>query len=171
MALTVADDGRSATGWMQGAARFMPARGTRPDPGFSQVRGSGPAEDERLVTRDLRPLADDLRLRFALRVALPDMQVLTAVDGDGLNAWLHDDTSWATLSASGAGRTVSHQGGPRRLADELERVWDWWLDGGRPELYDFGMTVRADRQYVWLRDPTTGPCTPVRQPDAVPAEG
>ncbi|MER6142455.1 methyltransferase domain-containing protein [Streptomyces sparsogenes] len=39
VALTVADDGRSATGWMQGLALFMPARGASPT-GWS-TRGTG----------------------------------------------------------------------------------------------------------------------------------
>jgi protein-L-isoaspartate O-methyltransferase len=167
VALTVAEDGRSATGWMQGLAQFMPARGTIPGPGrgFRQVRGDGPAQDERLITRDLRPLRDDPHLRFALRVAVPDVQITTAVDDDGLNAWLHDGvSSWATLSALGGGRTVAHQGGPRRLADELEQAWDGWLTEDKPELYDFGMTVQPDRQFVWCRDAATGPRWPVRAP-------
>ncbi|MDF3292374.1 hypothetical protein [Streptomyces silvisoli] len=49
------------------------------------------------------------------------------------------------------------QGGPRRLVDEVEQAWGWWLDAGQPELYDFGMTVELGRQFVWCRDAVTGP--------------
>ena len=81
---------------------------------------------------------------------MPDAQIATAEDEDGLNAWLHDgSTSWAMLAAVGDGTTVAYQGGPRRLADEVERGWDRWLAEGRPELYDFGLTVTPDRQYAW----------------------
>ncbi|MFH8573793.1 methyltransferase domain-containing protein [Streptomyces sp. NPDC017993] len=157
VALTVAEDGRSATGWVQGLAQFMPARGTEAGRDFGQVRGTGPADHERPVLRDLEPLRDDWHLRFALRVALPELQVTAAVDDDGLNAWLHDGvTSWATLSAQGDGKTVAHQGGPRRLADELEQAWDVWLAENKPQLYDYGMTVTEDQQYVWVRDGATG---------------
>ncbi|WP_229758574.1 methyltransferase domain-containing protein [Peterkaempfera bronchialis] len=157
VALTVAPGGRSAVGRVQGLARFMPARGTGRTPDFRQVRGDGPAEDERPLCRDPGPLRDDPHLRFALRVALPRLRITTGTDADGVSAWLHDGTSWATLSALGPGRTVAHQGGPRRLADDLERAWDDWLAHGRPELYEYGMTVEPDRQYLWCRDPVTGP--------------
>ncbi|MFJ6213889.1 methyltransferase domain-containing protein [Streptomyces sp. NPDC092296] len=157
VALTVAPDGRSATGWVQGLAQFMPARGTgRPLPDFRTVRGDGPAQAERPLHRDLGPLRDDAHLRFALRVALPRLRITT----DGESAWLHDGTSWATLSALGPGRTVAHQGGPRRLADDLERAWDTWLSHGSPKLYDYGMTVEPTHQYLWCHDPTTGPRWP-----------
>ncbi|MCS0637782.1 methyltransferase domain-containing protein [Streptomyces sp. LP05-1] len=170
VALTVAGDGRSASGWVQGLAAFMPARGTGGDRSWRRVRGDGPSEDERPFTRDVRRLAADsgnsgtsadgadsdaaVHLGFALRVALPEVRITTAADEDGMNAWLHDgDSSWATLSAVGGGRTVADQGGPRRLADELERAWDRWSAAGEPDLYDFGMTVEPGRQYVWCRDP------------------
>ncbi|MFC8074323.1 methyltransferase domain-containing protein [Streptomyces sp. NPDC057307] len=164
VALTVAEDGRSATGWMQGLAQFMPARGTAQWRGsFQQVRAAaaGPAGAERPVGRRLGPLRDDIHLRFALRVALPDVQITTAEDGDGLNTWLHDGSSWAALSAVGGGETVAYQGGPRRLADELDVAWGRWLGDGSPALYDYGMTVEPHRRYVWCADPVTGPRWPV----------
>lgn len=158
VALTVDGDGSSASGRMRGLAQFMPAHGTAPGAAFEDVRGTGPAGDEREVERDLRPLQDDWHLRFALRVALPELRVRTAVDEDGVNAWLHDGTSsWAVLSALPDGRTVAHQGGPLRLADLLEREWDAWTAMGGPELYDFGMTVERERQFVWAWDELTGP--------------
>ncbi|WP_446041524.1 hypothetical protein [Streptomyces sp. SID1121] len=168
VALTVAKDGRSATGWVQGLAQFMSARGTTgPVRTFSQVRGTGPAESERSMTRNLGPLRNDVHLRFALRVALPDVRITTAEDEDGLSAWLHAGAdSWATLSAVGGGGTVAHQGGPRRLADELEEAWDSWVPMGSPSLYDYGMTVEPDGQYVWCGNAATG-----RRWQSVQAEG
>lgn len=161
VALTVAADGGSASGWMQGLAQFMPAQGTGPGADFAHVRGTAPADDERTVGRDLRPLHSDWHLRFALRVALPEVRIGTAVDEDGVNAWLHDGTSsWAVLSATGDGTTVAHQGGPRRLAELLETAWDGWLAAESPELYDFGMTVEAGQQYVWAWDAINGPRWP-----------
>ncbi len=162
VALTVAADGRSADGWMQGLAQFMPARGsgTGVERGWQQVRGSGPADAERITRWDLRPLRGNVHLLFALRVQLPDVRISTGVDADGVNAWLHDGaSSWAALSAVGDGRTVVHQGGPRRLADEVEQAWEWWRSAGEPDLYDFGMTVRPDEQFVWCTSPS-GPRWP-----------
>ncbi|MFF7094489.1 methyltransferase domain-containing protein [Streptomyces rubradiris] len=161
VALTVADDGRSATGWVQGLAQFMPDRGAlRREPGFTQVRARSEPEGERSFPRDLTPLHADAHLRFALRVALPHLRITLAYDADGLNAWIHDaEESWAVLSAIGAGRTIATQGGPRRLADELETAWDTWLDLGSPDLYDFGMTVTDSgaTQYIWVNDPAAEP--------------
>ncbi|MGW4031213.1 methyltransferase domain-containing protein [Streptomyces sp. NPDC004838] len=175
IALTVAGDGRSASGWVQGLAQFMPARRTDTEGAtgsiadhddFGRVRGVGPADDRRPWTRDLAPLRDDWHLRFGLRVALPDVRITVAADHDGLNAWLHDGaSSWAALSARSDGATTAHQGGPRRLAEELDRAWDEWLDAGKPDLYDYGLTVESTgRQYAWAVDPESGPRWPVAAP-------
>lgn len=161
VALTVADDGRSASGWVRGLATFMLARGTDLGRSFEQVREGAPHADERPFARDLTPLRDDWHLRFALRVSIPDVQITTAEDEDGLNAWFHDGaTSWAMLAAVGDGTTIAYQGGPRHLAEEVEQAWGWWLAEGRPELYDFGLTVTPDQQYAWCRDAETGPRWP-----------
>ncbi|MDJ0342832.1 methyltransferase domain-containing protein [Streptomyces sp. H10-C2] len=158
VALTVADDGRSATGWMQGLAMFMSARGTAPARRHREVRDGVPPAGQRPFQRDLAPLRDDWNLKFALRVAVPDLYVTTAVDEDGLNAWLHDNTaSWATISAIGGGRTIVTQGGPRHLADEVEQAWDQWLATDTPTPYDYGMTVTPKGQFIWCKDPATGP--------------
>ncbi|MDH6136839.1 protein-L-isoaspartate O-methyltransferase [Kitasatospora sp. MAA4] len=159
VALGVAPDGSHAVGWMQGLAQFMPARdSSRSEPQFREVRGLGPAEHESVLDRDLEPLRADWDLLFTLRVALPDLRITTAVDQDGTSAWLHDGRgSWATLSARPSGGARVHGGGPRRLADELAAAWAAWEAEGRPGVYDYGMTVRPDRQYVWLNDPDTGP--------------
>lgn len=157
VALTTAPDGESAEGRFVGLAQFMPDRTAAAPPGrtYADIRGTGPAEDERPFDRGLTPLRDDAGLRFALRVAVPDAQIRTAVDDDGVSAWLHDGTaSWAALSAQGAGRTVAYQGGPRRLADELERAWDEWLALGRPGPREYGMTVSRTAQSVWCAAPS-----------------
>lgn len=162
VALTVADDGRSASGWVHGLAQFMPARGTSPRRGWQEIRGDQEPEDKR-PARDPAPLRDNVHLLFALRVALPDVQITTGTDENGAVAWICDGTtSWATLTCLPDGRAAAaYQGGPRRLADEIERAWGRWLAEGQPELYDWGMTVEPERQYVWCRDPETGPRWPV----------
>ncbi|MEU6238409.1 hypothetical protein [Kitasatospora sp. NPDC047058] len=163
VALDVAADGRCATGWVQGLATFMADRTAGPVPaagwtGYAAVRGQDPAEAEGSVARDLAPLTTAWDLRFALRVALPEVRVVTGTDEDGVSAWLHDGArSWAALSAVGGGRVEVFQGGPRRLADELLAAWAQWEHLGRPGPYDFGMTVRPDGQFVWLNDPVDGP--------------
>ncbi|MGW7197674.1 methyltransferase domain-containing protein [Streptomyces chryseus] len=156
VALTVAPDGQSASGWMQGLGMFMPSRGTDTDKPWDRVRGHGPVEAEGPVTRDLVPLHRDWNLLFALRVILPDVRIATEV-ADGVTAWLHDGrSSWATLVAPQGGPAVAYQGGPRRLADEIDQAWKRWQDAGAPGLYDFGMTRTAQCQYIWSGDKDTG---------------
>lgn len=162
VALTVAEDGRSATGWVQGLAQFMPARAAlRYARSYRDVKGQGSEDSERTITRDLALLRDDVHLRFALRVALPDVQISLSdglVPSSVVHAWLHDgDSSWACIVAS----ATVYQGGPRRLADEVEAAWDQWLGLGSPELYDYGLTVTPEEQYAWAADPQTGPRWPV----------
>ncbi|MFD7285305.1 methyltransferase domain-containing protein [Streptomyces sp. NPDC059863] len=157
VALTVAADGRSASGWVQGLATFMPSRGTDQGRSRHEVRGDGPPEAEGPFPRNPLPLRADSGLLFALRVMLPDVRITTEAE-EGVTAWLHDgDSSWATLVATPGEHAVAYQGGPRRLADEIDRAWQRWQSGGAPDLYDFGITRTAHEQYVWSGDKDTGP--------------
>lgn len=152
VALTVADDGRSASGWIQGLAQFMPARDTTPARTWQQVRDAHPDARRRPIEADLRTIHDNAHLLMALRVALPDVRITTAAG----EAWAHDGvSSWAHL-----GIRATEQGGPRSLADEIEAAWEQWGRIGAPDLYDYGMTVTADQQYLWANDPQTGPRWP-----------
>ncbi len=167
IALTVADDGQSATGWVQGLAQFMGDRHApaQPDGGpaaYAQVRGDTEPETSRALNRDPVGL-EDWHLRFALRVAVPDAVLLTARDADGTNAWIHDGhRSWATLVARSDGELPQLlQGGPRRLGDEVLAAWSQWEALGRPDLYDYGITVTPDSQWAWQGAPDTGPRWPI----------
>ncbi|MER7707280.1 methyltransferase domain-containing protein [Kitasatospora sp. NPDC097605] len=167
VALTVAADGRSASGQVQGLAQFMADR-TGPVPpsagpaAFRAVRGDGPAETKRIIDRSLAPLEGDWDLKFALRVAVPDAVITTGRDEDGVNAWVHDGTAgWAMFSATGDGGSALFQGGGRRIGDELLHAWEQWEELGRPEPYDYGITVTPERQFAWLNSPDDGPRWPL----------
>ncbi|MCX4688207.1 methyltransferase domain-containing protein [Kitasatospora purpeofusca] len=167
VALTVAAGGRHASGHVQGLAQFMADR-TAPAPsaaagptGYRVVRGKGSAETERSVSRDLAPLESDWDLRFALRVAVPDAVVLTGRDEDGVSAWVHDGVAaWAMFSADAAGESVLFQGGGRRIGDEVLQAWKQWEGHGRPDPYEYGITVTPEKQFAWLADPDDGPRWP-----------
>lgn len=159
IALTVAGDGRSASGWFQGLGMFMPSRGTGQGKPFHEVRGDGQPDTQ--DTPSLEPhLLRDGNLLFALRVLLPDVRISTETSGTGTRAWIHDGhSSWATLTPatdSGTAATA-YRGGPRRLDDELTRAWQHWQAAGAPGLYDFGMTRTPTEQYIWTGDKDTGP--------------
>ncbi|MFF7249857.1 methyltransferase domain-containing protein [Embleya sp. NPDC008237] len=167
-AVTVAADGRSATGWLQGLAQFMPARDTAPIPEFDEVRADRSADHEDLLARDITPLHTDRDLLWALRVAVPDVVYATDTDEDGVNAWIHDGArSWAVLTTLPDGRVRAGQGGPRRLVDELGAAWDAWDGDGRVRRWDHGITITAEEQFVWAGDPETGPRWTVSAPAGV----
>lgn len=168
-AVTVAKDGRSATGWLQGLARFMPARDIAADPEFDEVRAQRAAEDERLLARDVAPLHTDRDLLWALRVALPDVVYATDTDVDGVNVWVHDCAgSWAVATTLPDGRVRAGQGGARRLVDEIEEAWDAWERAGRIRRWDHGVTITAEEQYLWAGEAVGGRRWPIPAPAPTP---
>ncbi|MGP3989342.1 protein-L-isoaspartate O-methyltransferase [Streptomyces sp. 3N207] len=163
VALTVAEDGTSAQGWIQGLAMFMPSRTAPPPITFVRVRADRPPQHQRTLERDTQALRDDAHLLFALRVALPDVRITpTSAEGTAVLQLHDEDASWATLASSAEG-ALAWQGGPRRLVDEVETAWDRWIAHGSPELYDYGMTVTDEgrQQYVWAFDAHAGPRWPL----------
>jgi protein-L-isoaspartate(D-aspartate) O-methyltransferase len=172
VALTVADDGRSAAGRMRGLAAFMPTSGSEPRLTWGQVREDRPPETESSSPGlDVRQLHEDANLLFACRVALPDVQIATARSGSGpdhrggkvgevqeITAWMNDGrSSWAKVVARASEPALAYQAGPRRLLEEVRAAERWWHGLDRPSLYDFGITVERDRQFVWCRDEANGP--------------
>ncbi|MEU6331527.1 protein-L-isoaspartate O-methyltransferase [Streptomyces sp. NPDC047049] len=159
VALTVAPDGQSASGWIQGLATFMPARGTSQGSEWDEARGGRAPAVEAPFAPDVQQLHQDASLLFALRVIAPDIRVRTALDNGAINVWLHDGhTSWASIEAPEiGGPAVARQGGPRRLAAELDVAWHGWKAAGTPSLWDFGMTRTRDDQFIWAHDAETGP--------------
>ncbi|MFJ8000984.1 methyltransferase domain-containing protein [Streptomyces sp. NPDC096310] len=158
VALTVADDGRSASGWMQGLGMFMPSRyAAGPGRAFHAIRDAVPPETESPFPWDPRALTDG-NLLFALRVLLPDVRISTGSGAEGPTALLHDgDSSWAVLTGTADGPAVARRGGPRRLAEAVVRARRRWEDAEAPSLYDFGVTRTPDAQYIWSGDRHTGP--------------
>ncbi|MFF4371451.1 methyltransferase domain-containing protein [Streptomyces sp. NPDC001594] len=157
IALTVADDGSSATGWAHGLGMFMPSRGTDQGREFHEIRSDGGPEHEAKFDTDLQPLTGPDAL-FALRVSHPDIRITTEQGERGLTVQLHDGiSSWATAFAGATGPTVAHGGGPRRLLPEVEAGLQHWRGHGSPSLFSFGMTVTPDTQHVWADAAESGP--------------
>ena len=61
-----------------------------------------------------------------------------------------DASSWASVAPEG-GAYLVRQAGPRRLWDESEAAYRWWLDRGTPNPQDWEWLVARDRQCVRLR--------------------
>ena len=140
-----ADVGR-AEGQFVGAVNFMSVRGQRRRPVISEVFGPGAWEESQESKTDLDvSLLDDAHAEFAVGLRLADVAHWPQ---DGGHWWCTRD-SWA-YAADGA----VHQWGPRNLADETAAALAWWVGAGRPELFDFGLTVGSEGHRAWLGDPS-----------------
>jgi hypothetical protein len=65
-----------------------------------------------------------------------------------------DDRSWLHLDFTHDEVT---QGGPRRLWDEIEVLYEQWCRLGAPNRERFGLTINADgRSYLWLDSADSG---------------
>lgn len=84
------------------------------------------ADGERVSTGryPLLYVPDSWDVMSMLELLAPGIDHRTATDGDGRTVWMpHPDGSWARATAAGfLDSPTVHQGGPRRLWDELERI-------------------------------------------------
>ncbi|MDH6134497.1 protein-L-isoaspartate O-methyltransferase [Kitasatospora sp. MAA4] len=81
------------------------------------------------------------------------------IEGVHDRLWLAttDGTSWAAVDHDGGGedKFAVYQHGPRRLWDEVDAAYGWWVENGRPGPDRFGLTVATDGSHrVWLDRPT-----------------
>ncbi|WP_329521977.1 methyltransferase domain-containing protein [Spirillospora sp. NBC_01491] len=93
--------------------------------------------------------------RFAVGTRLPgvtDGRTLNQDGGHTFRLSQFETGSWAAVTP-GPGEHLVCQHGPRRLWDELELAYDWWLGSGRPGPSRFGLTVTPEGQRVWLDSP------------------
>jgi protein-L-isoaspartate O-methyltransferase len=150
--LTVGDDG-AARGRFHGEAPFIRLRNHRPDdPVWSRN------EDDAQVATSRRYLNEpftDFDAGFAVGAALPGC-VWGRKAGPGPARAIRlshaDSGSWASLTPGADGHEV-RQHGPRRLWDELEAAYDWWVHAGRPDSTRFGLTATPEGQTFWLDTP------------------
>jgi protein-L-isoaspartate(D-aspartate) O-methyltransferase len=101
---------------------------------------------------------DDYDAKFAVGVWLPDVRVrfIDADNGsDDFTFWAQSGPSWARVDVTdGVNEYRVRQYGSRRLWDEVETAYNWWLDAGKPSTDRFGLTVDLlGRQTIWLDSP------------------
>ncbi|WP_158896167.1 methyltransferase domain-containing protein [Amycolatopsis anabasis] len=144
MRFVVGDD--SAVGTIIESANFMRLRSQRWEPpdepdDFDEIADTSTTDlDPRVV------LGNHARLAVALH--LGECRAVFETDASGETLWLLAADSWASVSG-GAVR----QAGARRLWDEAEAAYSWWLEQGSPVRPRFHITVTAERQWVWLDSP------------------
>ncbi|MFD9432615.1 methyltransferase domain-containing protein [Streptomyces sp. NPDC060002] len=96
-------------------------------------------------------------LPFALGLRVRDCAQAAADKRDGARpVWFYglDDRSWAcVMFRDGEKEARVWQSGPRRLWDEVEAAYRWWVGRDKPGHTRFGLTVTAEGQRAWLDDP------------------
>ncbi|MFF8290405.1 methyltransferase domain-containing protein [Streptomyces sp. NPDC016309] len=141
-----ADGNGGAAGRFQGGASYMPMRSHRP-PALKQVDTT----TCRTAAARLDPRAL-LTLGFALYAGtrLPRVRMVHADRADGAQVWLQDEDGCAATAVTGED---AYEYGVRSLWQEVERVHEEYLALGSLEARDFGVTVTARGQQVWLHHP------------------
>ncbi|MFJ2114861.1 methyltransferase domain-containing protein [Streptomyces sp. NPDC087850] len=157
----------AAEGRFQPYSSFMLMRGHRTDLRIFRdvVRDAHQPDESRTVCPAHTIGADAWDLGFAIGLCLPDVWKTweddPGVDGVVRRLWIAttDATSWAAVdhAADQAGApdgpfTVWQYGG-RRLWDEVEGVYRWWVEQERPGPERFGLTVTAGTASAWLDGP------------------
>ncbi|MFJ9574562.1 protein-L-isoaspartate O-methyltransferase family protein [Streptomyces bacillaris] len=154
-ALTVAEDGKSATGWLQGLATFMgDRRATSAAASPALAPGGEAAVDDQEMFEDLTRG----HLLFALRVSHPGIVVSVEDRGAGACVRLREEVSGRSAVVERADHgLVEVSGEGQELWAALRTGYQLWRERGRPEQWDFGMTVSPAGQTVWIHDSGSGP--------------
>ena len=152
--LTVGDDASAAGRFHRGSYAFMPMQGhwpvIPPDAVLTELVSRGgstrPLDDGRVFE-------EPAECAFFLLQRLVAWHYVERVDLNPAEDAFVDlaDSSWAVVNFAEA--TVT-QGGPRRIWDITEALYEEWCALGRPDRDRFGLTVPADgSQEVWLDEP------------------
>ncbi|WP_317494094.1 methyltransferase domain-containing protein [Haloechinothrix sp. LS1_15] len=157
--LEVHEDG-SASGRCGMNLAFMRVRHQRRDyldPTAEQIS----AADKTVTPRSGRELFEMVtfsRAAFTIGLRVPNCYVTVEdLDDDHRRIELHDvrSQSWARVSlVRGQDPWTVCQLGARRLWDEVDAAYAWWLDAGQPTPDRYGLTVQPDGTHtVWIDTP------------------
>ncbi|MGA5133044.1 methyltransferase domain-containing protein [Streptomyces olivoreticuli] len=170
--LVVAEDGRSASGPFTRPVAFMRMRSQRrgwPRHGEFMLAGAMDAASRSTTTLGEDGFSSTESfdvVGFAMGLCVPDVVHLADRKKDGKRAvWFYgrSDMSWAAVVFhDGRTEATVYQSGRRRLWDEVEDAYRWWVDSDRPGFERFGLTVTADGRTPWLDDPANA--LPRREP-------
>ncbi|MGK5729810.1 protein-L-isoaspartate(D-aspartate) O-methyltransferase [Streptomyces sp. URMC 124] len=97
-------------------------------------------------------------LNFALGLRVRNCVQAVADKRDGQRpVWFYGSgeptSSWACVMFRDGAPAKVWQGGPRRLWEEVESAYGWWVRQGKPQQHRFGLTVGPEGQAAWLDDP------------------
>jgi protein-L-isoaspartate O-methyltransferase len=162
--LTVAPDGRTASGHFTRPVTFMRARAQRaphPEHHAYVAAGADATADRTRTTLTEADLLESPRhaAEFAIGLRVPEcVQLPDRRQADGSRAvWYYargGDRSWAvTVFHPDRAEARVFQFGARRLWDEVGAAYEWWAARGRPGHERFGLTVSPEGERVWLDEP------------------
>ncbi|MDH6115175.1 protein-L-isoaspartate O-methyltransferase [Kitasatospora sp. MAP12-15] len=166
--LTVHDDGTAATGPFLRPVEFMKLRAHRLV--WPEAPDAGGTVEESTTVATLPAHGQFDPFPFALGLRLPHATHAFQPHDDGARTlWLYSlaEPAWSAVTfRDGEPEHQVRQYGARRLWDEFEAAYAWWLGAGRPGFDRFGLTVdTAGDHRVWLDDPDQ----PVNQPGRPPS--
>jgi protein-L-isoaspartate(D-aspartate) O-methyltransferase len=147
--LTVADDGTSASGQFRLGSSFMSLRAQH----FDAPDAPDDFTTDAAVSYTTVDLSDVFgeSARFAIGLLVPGCLAYFQHDEHGVieTVWLCAADSWASVHLA----TTVRQYGKRRLWDEVEAAYGWFMNQAMPDYTRFGITVTADEQRIWLDSP------------------
>lgn len=150
----VNEDGTATGRMVPMGVQFMEVRSQRtagtPDDDFDWQDDTA---DRKTTTIKPWLIFSDIVSRWAL--ALPSCRYNME---ENKFAWLRDPVScsWASVVPDGDGPFLVRQKGIRRLWDEVESAYRWWIDQGKPVGPDWVWTITPEHQTIQL-DPATRP--------------
>ncbi|MEV6326646.1 methyltransferase domain-containing protein [Streptomyces sp. NPDC051909] len=156
--LTVREDG-TASGHFTRSSAFMRLRQQRaePPPHDAYFKGRAwPADGVRSTTTLSPAEVGGWLEQFVIGLRVPGaFWTVERYDEGAYTLWTYDadDTeSWASADFEpGAREFEVVQAGPRRLWNETEAAYEWWVREGRPGFGRFGLTVGSGAaQTLWL---------------------
>ncbi|QIZ37851.1 hypothetical protein [Saccharopolyspora sp. ASAGF58] len=156
--LTVLADG-SASGRCGKNLRFMRVREQRReflDPTEAEISGADKEKPSRSAV-ELFEMTEFSRAAFTIGLRVPSCYLtIEDIDGDHRHIELHDvrTASWARVAMARGADFEVYQLGPRRLWDEADAAYAWWLESSRPSPDRYGLTITASDHEVWLDEPT-----------------
>ncbi|MGH3510863.1 MAG: methyltransferase domain-containing protein [Pseudonocardiaceae bacterium] len=163
--LVVQSDG-TAVGTIVDAVAFMHLRSQRNPRGaaqFGELIERSTFAVESLTTVCPTEVTTDADCEFTVGLFLTDVQCSLARDdarADTYELLLYDvatesaATVHVTPAHTAGGRFPVRQLGPRRLWDELETAYAWWVTHDRPARTHYGITITCNTQTVWLGHPS-----------------
>lgn len=152
--LTVRSDGSASGRLLDDSGTFLPERGAQVEDPLALIQ-SASVEDAVPRPIAVAPLSDDGEAWVALADLMMRgvMRVDTDDDSGPLQWMVHADGSWARHEHRSG---LVHQGGRRRLWDDLERLHATWTAAGSPGRHRIGLTVTCEGEHqVWIRGDTT----------------